>query len=134
MHVGLFGYGRSLGGVGGVTLPRAISFTAALYSIGIPPELLGLASLTESDILYVKDVYPSLFGDLRAALRFANERRVQELLGEPYLTLLGRFTSEFDQVHEGLTSAIWASVNQPEAPMHISHFIEEAAHLRRFLG
>ena len=134
MHVGLFGYGRSLGGVGGVTLPRAISFTASLYSIGIPPELLGLASLTESDILYVKDVYPSLFGDLRAALRFANERRVQELLGEPYLTLLGRFTSEFDQVHEGLTSAIWASVNQPEAPTHISHFIEEAAHLRRFLG
>ena len=26
MHVGLFGYGRSLGGVGGVTLPRAIGF------------------------------------------------------------------------------------------------------------
>ena len=40
MHVGLFGYGRSLGGVGGVTLPRAIGFAASLYSIGVPPELL----------------------------------------------------------------------------------------------
>ena len=30
MHVGLFGYGRSLGGVGGVTLPRAIGFSASL--------------------------------------------------------------------------------------------------------
>ena len=134
LHVGLFGYGRSLGGVGGVTLPRAISFTASLYSIGVPPELLGLASLTESDLLYVKVVYPSLFGDLRAALRFANERRVRELLGEPYLTLLGRFGGEIDPVHEGLTSAIWASVNQDDTTMHIPHFIEEAAHLRRFLG
>ena len=50
MHVGLFGYGRSLGGVGGVTLPRAIGFTASLYSIGVPPELLGLGSLSQSDL------------------------------------------------------------------------------------
>ncbi len=134
LHVGLFGYGRSLGGVGGVTLPRAIGFTASLYSIGVPPELLGLASLSESDLAFVKEVYPSLGEDLRAALRFANERRVKELLGEPYLALLDQFTDELDQVHEGLTSAIWASISQENKTRHISHFIEEAAHLRRFLG
>src|SRR5436190_10066027 len=37
-HVGLFGYSR---GVGKVKLPRAIGFTASLYSIGIPPEFIG---------------------------------------------------------------------------------------------
>ena len=134
LHVGLFGYGRTLGGVGGVTLPRAISFTASLYSIGVPPELLGLASLSQEDLAYVREVYPSLDGDLRAALRFANERQVKELLGEPYLELLGQFTDELDRVHEGLTSAIWASINADNTTVHLGHFIEEAAHLRRFLG
>jgi phosphoenolpyruvate carboxylase len=134
LHVGLFGYGRTLGGVGGVTLPRAISFTASLYSIGVPPELLGMASLDQDDLAYVREVYPSLDGDLRAALRFANERNVKDLLGEPYLDLVGQFTDELDRVHEGLTSAIWASLGNDNTNIQIGHFIEEAAHLRHFLG
>ena len=134
LHVGLFGYGRTLGGVGEVTLPRAISFTASLYSIGVPPELLGLASLTAEDLAFVREVYPSMDGDLRASLRFANERHVKELLGESYLSLLGQFTDELDRVHEGLTSAIWAGINHHTTTMNITHCVEEAAHLRRFLG
>ncbi len=134
LHVGLFGYGRSMEGVEGVTLPRAIRFTASLYSIGVPPELLGLAALDQADLAFVREVYPNLDGDLRAALRFANERHVKELLGEPYLRLLGQFTDEIDRVHEGLTSAIRASISGSSATEHVSHFVEEAAHLRRFLG
>ena len=38
LHIGLFGYSR---GMGKVTLPRAIPFTAALYSLGLPPEIIG---------------------------------------------------------------------------------------------
>ena len=134
MHVGLFGYGRSLGGVGGVTLPRAIGFAASLYSIGVPPELLGLACLTEDDLSFIREAYPNLDEDLRAALRFTNERHVRELLGEPYLNLVGQFTDEIDRVHEGLTSAIWASIGQEDTTMNVFHYVEEAAHLRRFLG
>ncbi len=133
LHVGLFGYGRTLGD-GEVTLPRAIGFTAAMYSIGVPPELLGLASLTEDDLDYVREVYPSLDGDLRAALRFTNERHVKELLGEPYSRLVGKFTDELDRVHEGLTSAVWASIDHDKSTVNIPHYVEEAARLRRFLG
>ena len=134
MHVGLFGYGRSLGGVGGVTLPRAIGFTASLYSIGVPPELLGLGSLSQSDLEYVREVYPSLDTDLRAALRFANERRVRGLLGDRYSKLLGQFAVEIDHVHEGLTSAIWAGTDVVSTRGNTVHYIEEAASIQRFLG
>ena len=43
LHIGLFGYSRC---VAGVCLPRAISFAASLYSIGLPPEFIGMRSLT----------------------------------------------------------------------------------------
>ena len=132
MHVGLFGYGRSLDGVGGVTLPRAIGFTASLYSIGVPPELLGLAALTDVDLAFVREVYPSLDEDLRAALRFTNERHVMELLGAPYMRLVEQFAGDIDRVHEGLTSAIRAGIDN--TGVNIRHYVEEAAHLRRFLG
>ncbi len=44
LHIGLFGYSRC---VAGVCLPRAISFAAALYSVGLPPEFIGLKALAE---------------------------------------------------------------------------------------
>ncbi len=134
MHVGLFGYGRSLDGVGEVTLPRAIGFAASLYSIGVPPELLGLASLSDSDLDFVRQAYPSLDDDLRSALQFANEHIVAELLGDPYPRLLARFAGEIDRVHEGLTSAVWAGISHDRAAVNVVQYVEEAARLRRFLG
>ena len=133
LHVGLFGYGRSLGGFGGATLPRAIGFAASLYSIGVPPELLGLAALDEDDLAFVRETCPSLDEDLRAALRFANERHVMDLLGEGYMRIVARFTDELDRVHEGLTGAVWAGISG-NAPVHIQNYVQEAAHIRRFLG
>lgn len=48
-HIGLFGYSRS---IGKVKLPRAIGFTGALYSLGIPPEIIG----TGRGIKYVRAI------------------------------------------------------------------------------
>ena len=133
MHVGLFGYGRSLDGVGGATLPRAIGFAASLYSIGVPPDLLGLTVLDEDDWAFVRETYPSVDEDLRAALYFANERHVRELLGEDSMRIVGQFTDELDGIHEGLTSAIWAAI-RGNADVQITHYVEQAAKLRRYLG
>lgn len=133
LHVGLFGYGRSLSGSSDVTLPRAIAFAAALYSIGVPPDLLGLSALDESDFAYVREMYPSLDADLAAALRFSNEARVSQVLGDDYRRLLVRFAHEIDRVHEGLTTAIWAGLGQ-RTTAQIPHYIAEAGQLRRFLG
>ena len=44
LHIGLFGYSRC---VAGVCLPRAISFATALYSIGLPPEFIGMKVLNQ---------------------------------------------------------------------------------------
>ncbi|MDP2400990.1 MAG: phosphoenolpyruvate carboxylase, partial [Actinomycetota bacterium] len=56
LHIGLFGYARELGGV---SLPRAISFTCSLYSLGLPPELIAFDALTEDDLTFVLETYPS---------------------------------------------------------------------------
>ena len=133
MHVGLFGYGRTLDGVGGTTLPRAIGFAASLYSIGVPPDLLGLSALDDDDWAFVRENYPSVDEDLRAALRYTNERNVRELLGEDSMRVVARFTDEIDRVHEGLTSAIWAAMRDG-APVQVKHYVEQAAKLRRYLG
>ena len=44
LHIGLFGYSRC---VAGVCLPRAIAFAAALYSVGLPPEFIGMRALNQ---------------------------------------------------------------------------------------
>lgn len=46
LHIGLFGYSRM---IFGRTAPRAIPFVAALYSLGLPPEFIGLKSIKELD-------------------------------------------------------------------------------------
>jgi len=67
LHIGLFGYGR---GFGTITLPRAINFAAALYSIGIPPEILGLqalSKLTEEEFNALSQNYPQWKNDVEWA-------------------------------------------------------------------
>jgi phosphoenolpyruvate carboxylase len=63
LHIGLFGYSRN---VAGVSLPRAITFAAALYSIGLPPEFIGakaLEDLTEPEYKALTKHYVNLKHD-----------------------------------------------------------------------
>ncbi len=72
LHIGLFGYSRS---TGKAVLPRAISFVAALYSMGIPPEILGIASLnemTEPEYELIHKLYLNLNFDLKMSARYFN--------------------------------------------------------------
>ncbi|MCI5160801.1 MAG: hypothetical protein D3917_02005 [Candidatus Electrothrix sp. AX5] len=66
-HVGLFGYARE---IGGMTLPRAISFTCALYSLGFPPELIAFEALSKDDLAFMLEVHPSFGAKIQDALCF----------------------------------------------------------------
>ena len=70
-HIGLFGYNR---GVGKTKLPRAISFTAAWYSMGIPPEFIGTGRALKK--VKAKGLMPLLekhFFTLRSELQHAGK-------------------------------------------------------------
>ncbi|MCX8171122.1 MAG: phosphoenolpyruvate carboxylase, partial [Candidatus Bathyarchaeota archaeon] len=76
LHVGLFGYSRR---VGGISLPRAIPFAASLYSLGIPPELLGgriYACLKDDEWDLVERHYINLEHDLRVAGGYLSWRNI----------------------------------------------------------
>lgn len=81
LHIGLFGYSR---GIGKVSLPRAIPFTAVLYSLGIPPELIGAGRGIEKAIktgLWEKvcPLYVNLKEDLMTAGYFFNRENLLHL-------------------------------------------------------
>ncbi|MDP3105396.1 MAG: phosphoenolpyruvate carboxylase [Candidatus Methanoperedens sp.] len=87
---GAVGYARKAGD-DKVRLPRAIKFTGALYSIGIPPEFIGtgrgLAVLKKKlgDAAFerlLENYYPSLESDLRFAHRFLDIEVAKDFL--PY--------------------------------------------------
>jgi phosphoenolpyruvate carboxylase len=70
LHVGLFGYGR---GSDNLTLPRAITFCAGLTAIGLPPEFLGLAAVSDDDWSYLCERIPSFATELEAAVPWLDE-------------------------------------------------------------
>jgi phosphoenolpyruvate carboxylase len=130
LHIGLFGYSRNMGKT---TLPRAIKFTAALYSMGLPPELLGLSALTREDIRFVNEVYVNFEEDLRDSVRYLNldtglvpdelARKVGECPG----------IVPVDEEHKEMTSHVAASVRK-NGVEDLTEFVLRAASLRRFLG
>lgn len=132
LHVGLFGYSR---GAGEVKLPRAITFCAALYSIGIPPEMLGLDALEEKDYEYISSVYSGFGQDLKDALVYLNLENLKMFpeIEKKILPVLERFEFETDEPHRALSKYILKKV---EAGGHeaLQEEIVKAATMRKFLG
>jgi len=147
-HVGLFGYSR---GVGGVKLPRAITFTGALYSLGVPPEMIGtgralqkIKQLGKSDIF--QQFYINVQSDLLRSGAFLNKQVLKSLAKtspawsdvltdvkeiEKYFAItLGPKTEE-ERSHQEITDIIFAKL---QAGLPLLQEIEQAALLRHSIG
>jgi phosphoenolpyruvate carboxylase len=146
-HIGLLAYGRSMGKQ---QLPRAITFTAGLYSIGVPPELIGvgraLAKLSDRELQLVTDHNPTLASDLDRAGRFLNPdnlralaarnpawRQVQQDIEAASHVLGLSFgpRTHNEKAHRNLTANVLLFKNSRAA---LTDAITETALLRRSLG
>ncbi len=138
LHIGLFGYSRS---IGGVTLPRVISFCAACYSIGLPPELLGINCLNKEELRNLKEVYKNLEYDLSVALQYFNPKCL-ELLSEDIKNKIIKSLENLNSLdlkyatnteHREVTNSILKNLKKG-LTSNLSELLIEGAYLRKFLG
>lgn len=147
-HIGLFGYSR---GMGKVKLPRAISFTASLYSLGIPPELIGtgrgLATARKNGHLQtIEKYYVGLRHDLEFAGRFFYKEglirlakknpawknilidieEIEKYLGKPLA-----YKNLNEREHQLISARIHQQLNSGKG---ITKLIEQSAILRKSMG
>ena len=129
LHIGLFGYPRSMKGV---TLPRVIVFTAALYSVGLPPEILGLNALTKEDIRFINSAYLGCTEDLGDALQYLNPDT--PFLSKELARTIEEFPVEFEvnRQHKELTDNVLKSLDGDKGWLEES--VLRAANIRKFLG
>ncbi|MFA5954638.1 MAG: phosphoenolpyruvate carboxylase [Patescibacteria group bacterium] len=80
LHIGFLAYKRK---IGGNYLPRAISFTSAFYSLGVPPEFIGLGqalkalSIKERELVFRH--YINLEKDIAEAGKYVNKDNLKIL-------------------------------------------------------
>lgn len=130
LHIGLFGYSRSMGEI---KLPRAITFTASLYSLGIPPEILGINALNDKDYEYINEVYVNFEEDLKDALQYYNPD--SDFLPDEIPRKIKSLGLDYKQneEHNEITANIQNSVKKIKSE-DLSEQILMAANIRRFLG
>ena len=99
---------------GATNLPRAISFTGALYSIGLPPEFIGtgrgLAGVArrggEEAVSRLLQLYPGMRADMAKAARYANMETVSQHLPE---SLVSQISTDMEEVSRHLGIGIGPS-------------------------
>ncbi|MEM3243221.1 MAG: phosphoenolpyruvate carboxylase [Conexivisphaerales archaeon] len=152
LHIGLFGYSRS---TGNVILPRAITFVASLYTIGIPPEIIGLSSLAnlnEQEWNFVTEKYKYLKEDLREASKYLNmdsldmlesgfnlDKRIIELVKEDVLYMENQIgikvpNHQYDIVKHRLFSSLALTALIEKKDSEVKMAISEMAAIRNSLG
>ena len=147
-HVGLFGYSR---GIGKVKLPRAIGFTAALYSLGVPPEMIGTGrGIHEAEkkgyLTLVEKYYIFLKQDLEQAGRYVNKEVLKKLAAkspgfagiledvtyiEKYLGKKLKPVTKEEKAHHVLVEQIYEKLEKKQS---LTELITEAALLRKSMG
>jgi len=133
LHIGLFGYSRD---VSGLKLPRAITFCAALYSYGLPPEILGLSALNNKEIDYIKDIYRNFDVDLKDSLQYLNEDNAKvfpKKIFEDIEFAKKLVDFEVDPKHKKITSIILEDLKRKDYKL-LTENITRAGFIRGFLG
>jgi phosphoenolpyruvate carboxylase len=129
LHIGLFGYSRSMGEI---SLPRAITVTAALYSIGIPPEILGMNALTPEDIGFLKKTYVNFEADMADAVKYLNPDSLY--LPEGVIKAVETVVPVHpDPEHQEITKRIEKGLTSCQMES-FTDLILQAGHIRKFLG
>ena len=148
LHIGLFGYSR---GVGKVKLPRAISFTGALYSLGIPPEMIGTGrgikyAIKNNQTKLLEKYYLNLKEDLRRAGRFVQKDELMKLADrspvwkdiledveeiERYLREKLEPRTREEKEHSVLVKKLWQRLNSGKK---YQKYLDQMTVLRKSLG
>lgn len=130
LHIGLFGYSRRLKGE---SLPRVITFTAALYSLGCPPELFGLESLHDADLAFIRKHIVNFDDDILAALKYYNPS--SPCVSDELRSFIQQHfpNYESDANHLKVSDFIIEKVNSYQHH-DLEALIIQAASFRRFLG
>lgn len=130
LHIGLFGYSRRLQGE---SLPRVITFTATLYSLGCPPELFGLEALTSDDLMFIRASIHHFDDDIRTALKYYNPN--SPCVSDALKAFINQHFNdvEFDAHHRKVSDYI---IERVRSHQHhdLENLIVQAASFRRFLG
>ena len=146
-HIGLLAYRRH---VGKRSLPRAINFTAAWYSLGVPPELIGLGrslkSLDSREMKILRKYYLHFKEDVIEAGKYINRENIKmlsktnsawQLISEDIehaeTALRVRFApkNKKELLHRSLSSQLLLQKNNKK---EVSRLIAETGMLRRSLG
>jgi phosphoenolpyruvate carboxylase len=132
LHIGLFGYARE---IADNALPRAIGYTASLYSVGCPPSLLGVHALTDDDLAFVEETFPTFFDSLRDALAYYNPRCTEVLpLDEDALEAATDLVStDRNDVHREATDEVIDALDDGDDD-GVRSGVRRAARERQFLG